>query len=375
MYTKMKSVHLILSGIFLIAGSLVSAGDVYLNDGLSYQINYTVDGSLWIENASVSMYNPARITGFAITGSGSVLDIYGGQIDYMLLVSTSDNGMPDGLVTIYGTDFAVDGVPVAPDTPELYLSNKTLTGVYEDGTPFTIVVDCAVSGNATYLHYQTLKLGWVVIEPNIETSYLDYDFQQVDIGSTGLGTVTVYNTGNANLTLQSISVVQDEPAQFGFTPLQVIPMTLEPGASVDVEIYFAPAVEGAAEAVLEIASSDPDTSVLSIALTGTGAAVQVSSRQQAQAIVDFCRQAMAAGTIEGVGKNKAASNKAKAFFKMLKACEQLIDAGYYDYAREALACVAKKCDGKKAPADFVKGGDVPALHAMMKDLMASLNGL
>lgn len=371
MFNQIKRTFLV--AVLLLASGLLMAEDLYLNDGLSYNIDYTIYGSLWIENASVSLYNPALITGFAITGSGSVLDIYGGQIDYMLLVSTSDNGLPDGVVTIYGTDFAVDGVPVPEDTAELYLANKTLTGVYQDGTPFSIVVDCAISGNATFLHYQTLKLGWLVTQPQIETSLSEFDFQSVDIGQTAWGIVTISNTGNANLNLQSVSLVQDEPVQFGFTPLQVMPLTLEPGMALDVEVWFAPAVEGFSEATLQIESSDPDTSSLLIPLSGSGVVVQLSPQQQAQAAVDFLQAGLAAGTIEGDGKGNSANNKARTFAKMVKTAKQLVDAGYYEYAVEALDEIQKKCDGRKAPVDFIKGSDVPALHAMLMELMEGLN--
>jgi hypothetical protein len=368
---KMKITSL-LAGLFLMAAGALFAEDVYLNDGASYEIDYLIEGSLWIENASVGLYSPAHITGFTITGSGTILDIYGGQIDYMLLVSTNDNGLPDGIVTIYGTDFAVDGVPVAPDTAELFLSNKTLTGVYEDGTPFSMVVDCTISGNASYLHYQTLKLGWIVSEPRIEVSQADYDFGLNDIGSTGLGVITVYNAGNANLTLNSVSVIQNEPIQFGFTHLQVIPVTLEPGMSMELELYFAPSVEGLSEASLHLFSSDPTMPDLEIQLLGEGAAVEITAAEQAQAVLDFLQEGLATGTLAGEGKGQSASNKAATFCKMIAAAKQLIDAGYYDYAIEALNDIQKKCDGKKAPVDFVTGQDMPVLHGMIMELMNRL---
>ncbi|MCE5185129.1 MAG: choice-of-anchor D domain-containing protein [Planctomycetaceae bacterium] len=373
MFTKTKTVFLVAAVSYLLCG-VTYCEDLYLNDGLSYQINSFVDGSLWVENASVALYAPAHITGFAVTGSGAVLDIFGGQIDYMLLVSTSDNRLPDGLVTIYGTDFTVDGVPVAPDTAELFLSNQTVSGFYEDGTPFSIVVDCAISGNASYLHYQTLKLGWTVAAPQVVASHTQYDFQQVDIGATGWGVVTISNTGSANLSVQSLSIAQNEPVQSGFTPLQVMPLTLEPGTSVDIEVYFAPAIEGCSEAMLTIESSDPDHSNLCVRLTGSGVLTALTPGQQGQAIAEFLQQAIDAGTIQGDGNGKSAANKTATFAKMIAAARQLIDAGYDDYALEAFKDIEKKCDGKKAPADFVKGPDAAALHAMVADVISQLQG-
>lgn len=372
MSAVMKKTCFLAALLFCVSGS-VKAEDLYFNDGLAYEIDYTVDGSIWIENATVTLYNPAHILGFAITGSGAVLDIYGGQIDYMLLVSTSLNGLPDGIVTVYGTEFAVDGVPVAPDTPELFLSNQTLSGVYQDGTPFSVVVDCAVEGNAEYLHYQTVKLGWMVQQPKIEVSQPDYDFGQADIGTEALGTVTIYNTGNANLTVQSLAVVQDEPVQFGFTPLQVIPVTLEPGAFVEVELWFAPALEGQSAATLQIVSTDPEASLVEITLSGEGLATEVTPEQQIRDILDVLEQGFVDGTISGAGKGRSAFNKAFVFTQTLITAKRLIDADYGLFAANVLREAEKKCDGDSRPADFIAGPDVPALHAMIVELIDTLD--
>jgi hypothetical protein len=372
MFSVTKKSCLLAAVLICICGTARSQ-DVYLNDGLAYEIDYTINGSLWIENATVSLYNPAHILGFAITGSGAVLDIYGGQIDYMLLVSTSENGLPDGIVTVYGTEFAVDGAPVAPDTPELFLSNQTLSGVYPDGTPFSVVVDCTVTGNAQYLHYQTVKLGWIVQQPRIEVSELEFDFGQAAIGDEALGTVTVYNTGNANLTVQSLSVIQDEPVQFGFTPLQVIPVTLEPGAFIDVEIWFAPELEGQSVATLQIVSTDPDVSLVEITLSGEGLDLEITAEQQIRAILEVLEQGFLNGTIQGAGKGQSAFNKAFVFTQSLITAKRLIDADYDFYAATVLRDAARKCDGDNRGADFVTGPDVPVVHAMIVDLIDMLD--
>jgi hypothetical protein len=183
--------------------------------------------------------------------------------------------------------------------------------------------------------------------------------------------VTVYNAGNANLTLNSVSVMQNEPLQFGFTPLQVIPVTLEPGMSIDLEISFTPAKEGLSEASLHLFSSDPTMPDLEIQLLGEGAAVEFTPERQAQPCWTLC-SCLAAGTIAGEGKGQSASNKAATFCKMIAAAKQLIEAGYNEFALEALDDIQKKCDGKKAPADFVSGQDAAVLHGMIIELMNKL---
>lgn len=366
-----------LSTAFLIAFLLcISPGmayaDIEFAGGVTAQIDYTVDGSVWIYDANVIMVNPAHILGFVITASGAVLDVYGGQIDYMMLISTSDDTLPEGQVTVYGTDFAVDGVPVEPGTTELFLQYQTLSGVYEDGTPFSYVVDCAISGNANYIYYQTVKLGWVVSEPDIEVSHYDYDFGQMDIGTTQYGVLTVYNLGSEALTIQSIEIQQDQDVQFGFTPLQVMPLTLAPNTAFDIEILYAPVLEGSAQATLQLTSDDPDQPALQVALTGEGISVVLSPGEQMTQLFDAFDLAVQDDLIQGVGNKKSAANKLKTFGKMLAIADELIAGGYDEEALDTLHLIEAKCDGEKSPKDFVAGDEVANLNALINELINAL---
>ncbi|MCI0499923.1 MAG: choice-of-anchor D domain-containing protein [Planctomycetales bacterium] len=366
-----RTFRIVLS-VVVIGGGFAFADDLYLGDGIFAEIDSTIDGSLFIGNARVNLYENAHILGFVITESGAVLDIYGGQIDYMLLISTSDNTLPEGLVTVYGRNFAVNGVPVDPATTELFLQGQTLSGVYDTGTPFAMVVDCAISGSAANIYYQTIKLGWVASEPDIALSQTDYNFGQTDVGTTQAGIVTVFNLGNASLTIQSLSLTQDGTMQFSFTPLQVLPVTLVPDGSIDIEILYSPTAQGAAQGTLSIFSDDPDGPVVDIALVGEGLAVVLTPEEQIADILDFYAQAAEEGVLRGVGRGKSAGNKIQTLEKMLCVAQHLIDAGQLDEACETLRVVEKKCDGQKSPADFVQGDGAAALNAMIRELMAAL---
>lgn len=370
--TTQKQIATLLIAVLLCIGPGMAYGDIEFAGGATAQIDYTVNGSVWIYDANVIMVEPAHILGFVITASGAVLDVYGGQIDYMLLISTSDDTLPEGQVTVYGTDFAVDGVPVAPGTTELFLQNQTLSGVYEDGTPFNYVVDCAISGNATYIYYQTVKLGWVVSEPDIEVSQYDYDFGQTNIGTTQYGTLTVYNLGNQALTLQFLEIQQDQDVQFGFTPLQVIPLTLAPNTALDIEIFYTPALEGLAQAALQIISDDPDLPIIQVALTGAGVSVVLSPAEHMTHLLDAFDLAVQQGSIKGVGNKQSAANKLDAFKKMLILADELVAGGYDDYALETLQMIEAKCGGQKSPADFIQGGAAAELNAQINELIESL---
>lgn len=49
---------------------------------------------------------------------------------------------------------------------------------------------------------------------------------------------------------------------------------------------------------------------------------------------------------------------------MIEACDNLIEDGLYEEARDQLAAALKKCDGRPKPPDFVAGDAVPDLFAL-----------
>ncbi len=256
--------------VALIAGSIAKADEVY-SGGVTVDINRDVNGYLWIEDATVNLLENAHIKNNGYYGdvyavSGCVLNIYGGVIDNYLYVTTSYNDMPEAEVTIYGSQFAIDGTPVAEGTPEVFLQNQQLSGAYQNGTAFSHRVDCFIEGD----FYLTVKLGWIISKPEMTVSPASLDFGQVKVGTTATQTVTVFNQGNANLSLQTVFFVQDSNPDFSHTPLAQLPLTIEPGNSVDVNVIFAPTAEGQALGVLKVTGDDTDTPFIDIVTTGTG---------------------------------------------------------------------------------------------------------
>jgi hypothetical protein len=256
--------------VALTAGSLAGAEEIY-SGGVTVDINREVQGYLWVEDATVNLLENAYIKNADYYGdvyavSGSVLNIYGGKIDGYLYVTTSYNDMPEAQVTIYGSDFAIDGVPIAQGTSEVFLQNQQLSGAYQDGTVFSHWVDCFVEGS----FYLTVKLGWIISKPEMTVTSQSLNFGQVKVGSSLEQAITIANQGTANLSLQSVSFVQDSNPGFNYTPLAQLPLTLEPGGTVSVKVVFSPALAGEALGVLKIAGDDADTPVAEVVLTGTG---------------------------------------------------------------------------------------------------------
>ncbi|MFZ9034437.1 MAG: choice-of-anchor D domain-containing protein, partial [Anaerohalosphaeraceae bacterium] len=354
--------------------SLSAHGDIEFCGGITAEIDYLVEGHVWVYDANVVLYEPAHIQGAVVTGSESVLDVYGGQIDYMLIISTSDLSLPEGVVTVYGTDFAVDGVGVDPNTTELFLQGQSLSGVYESGTPFAFPVDCVIVGGRDFLYYQTVRLGWVVDEPepDIEVSERAYHLGKIDVGSMQAGVVPVFNRGDAALAIESLQLEQGEHVQYTLQSLKMLPAILEPNSVVDLAVSFRPVIEGVDTAVLSILSNDPNEPVIDVVLTGEGVSRVLSPEEQLTQILDAYDLAAGDGSIQGIGKAKSATNKVKVFGKILSVADELLLAGYDTSALETLLMIETKCDGEKAPEDFIQGPAAEELNRLINELIDTL---
>ncbi len=381
--TKAKQSLVKYGSAILICLLTLCAGGVYADEsysgGVTVDIDREVLGYLYVADATVNLYENAWIKNVYNAGgqlisagdvwadSGSVLNIYGGKIDNLMIITTSYNpALPEANVTVYGGDFAVNGVPVEPGTPELFLQNETLSGVYENGTPFAFNVECFWEGSFVL----TVKLGWVASAPEISVEPAAVDFGQVEVGSTSQSSlVTIRNNGNAGLNLQDLSIVQVEGSGFSYTPLPQIPLTMDPGSVVTVEVQFTPSAEGAAVALLHIQSDDPENPQIDVALSGTGFVTALTAKQQIAAIIDFYRACLTDGTIYGVGPGRSAANKAKALEHLLIGAQKLIECNYEQVALIPLYTVKFKTDAHNRPCDFVEGPSVPTLNAMVSNLI------
>jgi len=367
--------------VCLLACCVSGAGaDEYYAGGVTIDIDRDVLGYLWVADATVNLHENAWVknvynakgqlvsAGDVWAESGSVLNIYGGKIDSLMIVTSSYNGLPEANVTVYGSAFAVNGIPVVPGTPEVFLQGETLSGVYENGTAFAYNVECFWEGN----FYLTVKLGWIVGTPEISVTPQAVEFGDVEIGTEQTGRVTVTNTGNANLSLQSLAVVQADGAGFGFMPLDQLPLTVEPNSVVEIEVVFTPSAEGAANAILQIGSDDPEHPLVEVLLSGAGFEPVLTPGEQIALINAFYAQGLQDGTIAGVGPGKSGKAKAVALGQMLVCARALIDGGYQRWALIPLSSVENKTDGQARPADFVTGSSVGDLNAMINNLITDI---
>jgi hypothetical protein len=81
-------------------------------------------------------------------------------------------------------------------------------------------------------------------------------------------TLTINNTGTADLIISSISLAGNNPGDFTFAPV-TLPLTITAGQSFNLSLTFKPALTGARTAFLNI-SHNAAGAVLSVQLTGNG---------------------------------------------------------------------------------------------------------
>ena len=109
--------------------------------------------------------------------------------------------------------------------------------------------------------------------PTIAVSPSSLDFGEVLINSTASQSVSVRNSGRADLRITGISL----SVQSAFSHTSNCPGTLIPGAACSIDVSFSPAAASPYSATLTITSNDPATPTASVSLSGAGKTVPVTA--------------------------------------------------------------------------------------------------
>jgi hypothetical protein len=94
------------------------------------------------------------------------------------------------------------------------------------------------------------------------------DLGKVAVGDVATATLEVQNIDL--LFVESLTLSPEDPVFSVDAGADPLPVELEPGEVLALELTFAPEVEGAAKAALLVGSNDPSTPEATAALTGTG---------------------------------------------------------------------------------------------------------
>lgn len=192
-----------------------------------------------------------------------------------------------GTFTLYSEgDVGVDVTDIQLDSAAFVLSSAEPLGMLEPGETADVVVTYTPvnpSDSAQALVHSDdpddpqirvdLTGGGLLPGLLLDPGYLDWG--NVESGEISTGTISVINDGEADLTLTSLTVTGDAPFSSLFA--EALPLVVEPGDSVPVEIQYAPSETGRYTGTLWVGSNAP-SGVASAPLTGnSGIPVAVCS--------------------------------------------------------------------------------------------------
>ncbi|MDN3639161.1 choice-of-anchor D domain-containing protein [Simiduia curdlanivorans] len=147
------------------------------------------------------------------------------------------------------------------DNSSFFNATKTITG----GTTYIRYVQTGSAADYCYADGISI-VGSAAPAPKLSLSG-SAAFGSVLVGSSASKTVTISNTGNANLTLTSMTGAS---APFALANNNCANTTLSPSTSCSFNVNFTPTVVGSVGASLSIANNDTPTT---LSLTGTGSDV------------------------------------------------------------------------------------------------------
>ncbi|WP_033416699.1 choice-of-anchor D domain-containing protein [Hahella ganghwensis] len=159
-----------------------------------------------------------------------------------------------------------------------------------DGTPANPPIgeftsDCTVvEGQNNVLHTFEIVEGDVSVPQNIEVDQTAIDFGDVQMGMTEQMTVAISNSGGEILGINGVSIAGTDADQFVQTNNCT---TLAAGENCSVVVTYSASEEGVQNATLTIASDDPDTPNVTVALTGNGLIEPVSDIVLSDESLDF----------------------------------------------------------------------------------------
>jgi Abnormal spindle-like microcephaly-assoc'd, ASPM-SPD-2-Hydin/Protein of unknown function (DUF1573) len=183
----------------------------------------------------------------------------------LLVFNFGDATLAVSKIVVAGKGFALNGNEVSLDvqpghTADIELIFKPTTSGSDTGTltfitndPHSTSVTIGLSGNSG-----------VAASPDVKVTPSSIAFGNVAVGTENTSTITVENTGTANLTINSLSTTGK-----GYTVIG--PSTsaeIAPGKSISVEVILAPTVTGASSGNVAI-TTNASTAPIMIPLTGT----------------------------------------------------------------------------------------------------------
>ena len=199
-----------------------------------------------------------------------------------------------------------------------------------------------------------------------------YDFGEVEVGSTASTQIEISNAWWGNLTIDSVDILQ---AGSDFTLVNPPPSgtVVLPGSSLFMGVEFSPAAEGLATATAEVQWTNGEEGTSYVELSGTGVAATPLTIEDVLAFFDA---GVEAETIRGTGPTEQAKTSHERVFRlMLLLAASAIDDGKTGLACQMLEHSYLRSDGQGGPKDYVQGQDCIVLNSMILQLRADMGCL
>jgi hypothetical protein len=207
-------------------------GDVFIGSDSSLSVTITNTGTADLDVSSIAL-GVGTSSDFAITsGPADIVLVPGANTTVVVTYSPSDVGVDSGTLVIESDD---------SDEPTVTVS---------------------LSGN-----------GVTVAVPEIDVVPLSLNYGDVFIGADSSLTVTITNTGSADLEVTGIDLGAGSSPEFTITSGPALPANIIPGDNVIVEVTYSPSDENDDSGTLVIESSDADEPEVTVSLIGSGVIV------------------------------------------------------------------------------------------------------
>jgi hypothetical protein len=170
--------------------------DGYVDVGEVADINCAIEDNFLMVLGTANLYPGAYVDWGIYAFNRCTINIYGGSIGngfYIMLFS----GQPSPIVTVYGKDFALDGISIDPSATQFSVdpyAGGILTGTYENGDPIYL----------WFLSDVPIYLQTVTAAPEVVTMTIDIkpgdEQNNINLKSKGVIPVAILTTANFDAT-------------------------------------------------------------------------------------------------------------------------------------------------------------------------------
>ncbi|ETX06029.1 MAG: hypothetical protein ETSY2_19530, partial [Candidatus Entotheonella gemina] len=239
-----------------------------------------------ILNGSQTQELTLRNEGSAALTVDTIVLTSGGDVGFAII-----DGPSESFEIVPGGEFVVEVTLTPADEGEL-AGNVQITSDSEEGSPTDVPLSGVGVAQPTAL---------IEVEPTDEV-----DFGNVELEQTRSVTMTITNSGDAELTLTLVSVPEGAEVGFALEGGPIEEVDLAPGESREVTVTFTPVDEALVTGLFRVESNAANEPVVERPLRGTGTpvpmpVVTVTPEQVDFGSVDVGEQATAEIDIENTG--------------------------------------------------------------------------